>query len=87
MRSVTASDASEDFGALLDAVEQGETVLVVKDGAMVARIEPEHGRVVDRMAEVFEKYPLSPAAGAEFARAVQEVRDSVVEQEREWHVD
>jgi antitoxin (DNA-binding transcriptional repressor) of toxin-antitoxin stability system len=84
MRSVTGTAATDNFRPLLDAVKQGETVLVVEDGETVAEIVPRNGRVVDRIMEALEKYPLSEEAAEEFARAVQEVRDSVVEQEREW---
>jgi antitoxin (DNA-binding transcriptional repressor) of toxin-antitoxin stability system len=87
MRSVTENDASENFRTLLDAVKQGETVLVIEGGETVAEIVPGHGRVVDRIAEVFEKYPLDKEAADELARAVQEMREFTVEQEHEWPVD
>jgi antitoxin (DNA-binding transcriptional repressor) of toxin-antitoxin stability system len=84
MRSVTAAAAEENFRALLDAVEQGETVLVVKDGATVAKVVPEQGRVVDRLAEVFERHPADPGFGDHLAETVRDLRASTTEQEREW---
>jgi antitoxin (DNA-binding transcriptional repressor) of toxin-antitoxin stability system len=83
MRSVTETDATENFRSLLDAVKQGERVLVIQDGETVAEIVPGHGRVVDRIAEAFEKYPLDKEAADELARAVQEMREFTIDQERE----
>lgn len=40
MRTVTATEASRSFAALLDEVEAGETVVVTRGGRRVARIEP-----------------------------------------------
>lgn len=40
MREVTASEASRHFSALLDSVEQGETVVVTRGGRRIAAITP-----------------------------------------------
>lgn len=40
MRQVTASEASRNFSALLDSVEQGETVMVTRGGRRIATITP-----------------------------------------------
>lgn len=40
MREVTASEASRNFSALLDAVEQGESVIVTRSGYRVAAVTP-----------------------------------------------
>ena len=41
MREVPASEAKAQLSALLDAVEQGETVAIKRHGRRVARLVPE----------------------------------------------
>ncbi len=40
MRTVTATEASRSFAALLDEVERGETVVVTREGKRIASIGP-----------------------------------------------
>lgn len=40
MRTVSATEASRSFAALLDQVENGETVIVTRGGRRIARIGP-----------------------------------------------
>jgi prevent-host-death family protein len=40
MRSITATEASRNFSALLDSVERGETVTVTRGGRTVAELVP-----------------------------------------------
>ena len=40
MRTVTATEASRSFAALLDKVEAGETVVVTRGGRRIASIGP-----------------------------------------------
>jgi prevent-host-death family protein len=40
MRELTASEASRNFSALLDAVEGGETIAVSRGGRRIAAIAP-----------------------------------------------
>lgn len=40
MRKLTAVDAKVKFGAVLDAVEAGEEIVVTRNGRPVARIVP-----------------------------------------------
>jgi prevent-host-death family protein len=44
MRIVTATDASRHFSDLLDAVERGETITIVRSGRAVAEIGPAQRR-------------------------------------------
>jgi prevent-host-death family protein len=44
MRSVTATEASRHFSDLLDAVERGETVTIMRGSHPVAEIGPAHRR-------------------------------------------
>lgn len=41
MRQVTAAEARQVFGALLDRVEQGEEIVITRYGKPVARLVPE----------------------------------------------
>jgi prevent-host-death family protein len=40
MKTIAASEAETRFGALLQDVEKGETVIVTRDGQPVARVSP-----------------------------------------------
>lgn len=40
MRTVSATEASRSFAAILDAAEQGETIVVTRGGRRVATIGP-----------------------------------------------
>jgi antitoxin (DNA-binding transcriptional repressor) of toxin-antitoxin stability system len=40
MRAIEALDAEADFDRILDEVENGETVLIMRNGIVVARIVP-----------------------------------------------
>ncbi len=40
MRSITVRDANQNFSKLLAEVEQGETVLITKNGRTVAELRP-----------------------------------------------
>jgi len=48
-RTIQASEAKTHFLQLLDAVEQGETVLITRHGRPIARLMPESER---RKAEI-----------------------------------
>ena len=51
MREVQSSEAKADLPRLLDEVERGETIVIVRDGRAVARLVPE----VERRREEIEK--------------------------------
>jgi prevent-host-death family protein len=40
MKELTAVEAKVKFGAVLDAVERGEEIVVTRNGKVVARIDP-----------------------------------------------
>jgi prevent-host-death family protein len=84
---MTATEASRNFGTVLDAVEQGETILLTRDGITIGKIVPEHSNVAERLAEVFKKYPADPGFGDHLEETVRDLRAFMHEQEREWPVD
>jgi prevent-host-death family protein len=40
MREITAAEAERDFGSILKEVEDGETILVSREGKAIARMTP-----------------------------------------------
>lgn len=55
MHTLTATQASRGFAALLDMVSRGETVVITRDGVPVARIEPENVASGARAIALFSK--------------------------------
>jgi antitoxin (DNA-binding transcriptional repressor) of toxin-antitoxin stability system len=53
MRTFTAIEASRGFAAMLNLVENGETVLITRDGRPVARLEPETSATGARVLALF----------------------------------
>lgn len=80
MRTVTATEASRSFAALLDEVEAGGTVVVTRGGRRVAAIGPatagNGGDVLKLLA--------SAGIDEEFASDVQAARDAVVLEGPAW---
>ncbi|GAB3443696.1 type II toxin-antitoxin system Phd/YefM family antitoxin [Actinophytocola sediminis] len=84
---MTDDQASRNFSVMLEAVEQGEEVLVVRDGVPVARLVPERLSVVDRITEVMANHPLPPEAIDEWESAIKELREWQDDGERVWPTD
>ena len=82
MRTVTATEASRSFAALLDDVERDETVVATRGGKRVASIGPTS---VGNGAEV----PALPATevDAEFAGDLAAARDAVTLAGPAWPED
>lgn len=57
MRTITATDASRGFSDLLDAVENGETVLVTRGNRTIAQIAPASSRSVRDLQEALAEIP------------------------------
>ena len=66
MRSTTVRDANQNFSKLLAEVEQGETVLITKNGRTVAELRPraddprqnaEWRAAYERMLELMRSWP------------------------------
>lgn len=89
MVTMTATEASRGFSALLDRVENdGEEVVITRDGKAVARISPEnadegrytYGRFKENMAKYRTFDP-------DFAKDVLEATDCLLPPEDPWHGD
>ena len=83
MRTVTATEASRSFAALLDEVEQGHTVIVTRGGRRIATIGPAtYGNGADVLALL-----KSSRVDDEFAADVRAARDSVDPEAPAWPGD
>ena len=82
MRTITATEASRSFAALLDEVEQGETVIITRGGRRVATIGP----AVRGNGAALLALLTSGAAGFDpgFEADVAAARDAVDDQEPAW---
>jgi len=84
MRSVTATHVARNFARVLDEVENGEELLITRDGKAVARMAPETRTSADRLAEVFSRYPPDPDFADDIELAVKEMREFFVDDITEW---
>jgi prevent-host-death family protein len=81
---MTATQASRNFAALLDAVEHGDTVLVTRDGVPVGRFVPERITVAEQLAGVMRNKPADSGFGDHLADTVRDLRSWTDDSEREW---
>lgn len=80
MYTVSATEASRSFAALLDKAEQGETVVITRGGRRVATIGPvdaSNGAGVIALLS-------SSGIDEEFAADVRVARDAALSQEPAW---
>ena len=83
MRTMTATDASRAFAALLDDAERGETIIITRGGRRIATVGPAD---LSNGSEVVEL--LSHATVDEgFARDVAAAREAVELTEPAWPAD
>lgn len=83
MRTVTATEASRSFAALLDEAERGHTVVVTRGGRRIASIGP---ATAGNGAEVVALLT-ADAADEEFAADVLAARETVALEEPAWPAD
>lgn len=82
MRTLTATEASRSFAALLDEVERGETVVITRGGRRVATIGPAaRGNGAALLALMTSG---EAAFDPDFAADVAAARDAVEVQEPAW---
>jgi prevent-host-death family protein len=78
MRIMTATEASRHFSDLLDAVERGETVTIVRGNHPVAEIGPAHRRTgSDLRAALSDITPPDDAFARDIAAALGLVNSEV----------
>ena len=80
MRTITATDASRSFAALLDEAERGQTVVITRGGRRIATQGPASagngGAVLEMLA--------SASADEDFADDVRSARDAVLSEGPVW---
>lgn len=80
MRTMTATEASRHFSDLLDAVERGETITIVRGNNPVAEIGPAHRRTgADLRAALAGTTPPDDAFVKSIAEAMSMVTSEVVD--------
>jgi prevent-host-death family protein len=78
MRIMTATEASRHFSDLLDAVERGETVTIVRGNHPVAEIGPAHRRTgADLRAALSDITPPDDTFARDIAAALDLVTSEV----------
>ena len=80
MRTITATQASRSFAALLDGAERGETVVITRRGRRVAVIGPS---IAGNGAEV-RALVRGGVVDLDFADDVRVARDAVDDQGPAW---
>lgn len=83
MRTVTATEASRSFAALLDEAERGQTVVVTRGGRRIALIGP---AATSNGVEV-RALLSSNAVDEDFAADVLAARDAVALEGPAWPAD
>ena len=83
MRTVTATEASRSFAALLDEVEKGNTVIVTRGGRRIATIGPASAGNGGEVAELLR----SSDTDEVFAEDLRAVRESGVAEPPAWPAD
>jgi len=83
MRTVTATEASRSFAALLDEAEHGQTVVVTRGGRRIASIGPASA---SNGAEVVALLALN-TVDEDFAADVLAARDAVALEGPAWPAD
>lgn len=76
MREMTASEASRNFSAVLDAAEHGETIVVTRAGRRVAAITPAPRANGGALRAVFERWQGNAALDDSLAARVNAVREA-----------
>lgn len=77
MREMTASEASRRFSAVLDSVEDGETVVVTRAGRRVATISPAPRANGAALRAVLDRWQGHPALDKAFSEQVEAAREAV----------
>jgi prevent-host-death family protein len=83
MRTVTATEASRSFAALLDEAEHGQTVVITRGGRRIASIGP---AAASNGAEVVALLA-SNTVDEDFAADVLAARDAVALEGPAWPAD
>lgn len=76
MRELTASEASRNFSAVLDSVENGETIVVTRAGRRIASIAPAPPATGAALNAVLARWQSAPALDDDFAESIEAARNA-----------
>lgn len=83
MKTMTATEASRSFAALLDEAERGGTIVVTRGGRRIATIGPATAGNGTAVAELLT----STSVDEDFAADVRAAREAVVSEAPAWPAD
>lgn len=83
MRTMTATDASRAFAALLDEAERGETIIITRGGKRIATVGPADISNGSDVVALLAHAPVDPT----FASDVGAAREAVELSEPAWPAD
>lgn len=83
MKTMTATEASRSFAAVLDEAERGETIVVTRGGRRIATIGP----AVAGNGDKFLALMRDAGVDDDFAADVAAVRDAVYAEAPAWPAD
>lgn len=83
MKTLTATEASRSFAALLDEAERGDTIVVTRGGRRIATIGPATAGNGVAVAEMLA----SAAIDEDFAADALAAREAVVSEAPAWPAD
>ena len=72
---MTATEASRKFSTVLDAAEQGESVVVTRGGRRIAEIRPASSANGQALRDVFDRWRDAPALDDAFETRVRSARE------------
>jgi prevent-host-death family protein len=74
MKEMSATEVARNFSAVLDSIEDGETVVITRAGSQVAKLVPTPRANGAALAEVLRSWQGKVVFGEEFEEAVAWVR-------------
>ena len=74
MRSMTDIEAANDFAALLKVAEEGESVLITRDGRPAGTFVPDSTPISERLRQVFRDHPADPDFADDLEAVLRETR-------------
>jgi antitoxin (DNA-binding transcriptional repressor) of toxin-antitoxin stability system len=74
MRSMTDIEAANDFAAFLRVAEEGENVLITRDGRPVGTFIADNTPIGKRIQQVFRDHPADPEFADDLEAVMRETR-------------
>jgi len=86
MKEMSATEVARNFSAVLDSVENGETIVITRGGHQLAKLVPTPRANGAALAEVLRKWQGQDVFGPEFDETVAWARSLPADQDGDpWH--